>query len=236
MPFSSDPHAATPLQQAIEMNNRAASLMLMGQNSQGLQCFQATIRAMKKASTFRTADDTLIDKFHSTLIPDESASYIMKPCAKALLQQTQTHTYIYDHQFLFEESSGVHFDYETLLALYSGTMLFNFGLALHTDGLIKGNNGFLRKSLYIYEMALCLLRPNARCDSFAAVIAVILNNEACIYSILGEFTNAERQFSHLADLLHGMYRQILQVLSPPAVEELYLNTLVCRSPCASQAA
>jgi hypothetical protein len=235
MTFSSDSQGVSPLQQAIEMNNRAASLMLMGQNNQGLQCFQATIRAMKEASTFRTSDSS-IDKFHSTLIPDESASYIMKPCAKALLQQTQAHTYIYDHQFLFEESSGVHFDYETLLALYSGTMLFNFGLALHADGLKNGSNGFLRKALYIYEMALCLLRPNARCEPFAAVIAVTLNNEACIYSILGEFTNAERQFSHLADILRGMYWQISQVLSPPAVEELYLNTLVCRSPCASEAA
>lgn len=230
----SDSHTATSLQHAMEMNNRAADLMVTGQNSQGLLCFQATIKAMKEASSSCTADSST-SKAHSFQVP-ESAAQVMKPCDKALLQRTQTHVYVYDHQFLFKQTVCTNGDNEALLALYSGTMLFNFGLALHTDGLVSGSDSYLRKALYIYEMAFYLLSPNAKCESFAAVIAVILNNEANIYFSLGEFTKAERQFSNLADILHSMYLQLCQILSTAVVEELFLNTLVGHRPCASQAA
>ena len=232
-PSNNDSHTTSPLQQAIEMNNRAAGFMVTGENNQGLLCFQATVRAMKEASITCTSDDS----FHkqANLSPD-FAIPMMKPCSKALLQQIQKHAYVYDHPFLFEPSQRSEVDSETLLALYSGTMLFNFGLALHTDGLMNGRDSYLRKALYIYEMALYLLQPNARCGPFTAVITVILNNEADVYCQLGENANAERQFSHLADMLHSMYWPLREILSGPVVDELYLNTLVCTSPCASHAA
>lgn len=223
--------ATSPLQHAIDMNNRAASFMVTGENSQGLLCFQATIRAMKEASA---ADFThsKMDSIHVT----ESSHRMMKPCPKALLQQVQQHAYVYDHQFLFEDSTCEHIDNETVLALYSGTMLFNFGLALHTDGLVSGKDSYLKKALYIYDMALYLLRPCARCETFASVIAVILNNVANIYFNLGEFSDAERQFSKLGEILQTMYWPLRRLLSAPVVDELFVNTLVCQRPCASSAA
>lgn len=227
--FSED----SPLQRAITMNNKAAGLMMVGRYAQGIRGFQGAIQALKEASLSSAPYN--VDQLVVSSPALESAARIMKPCINGLLQ-VQEQGYVYDHHFLLEVQQSDSVDNDTILAIYSSAILFNFGLALHADGIRSGKNGALNKALYVYEMACHLLRPYAACESFAAVIAVILNNEARIHGERGDFRAAEHLFSDLSVILHSTYVQLCNVLTISVVDELYLNILVCQSPYASQAA
>lgn len=232
----SDSSMARFLQHAIAINNKAVGLMADGQSDTSILCFQAALQAMKEASNSSTASD-LIEKAPFSLV-SESTVQILKPCINALLPKIREHGYVYSHHFLLEQSS-LNVDNETLLALYSATVLFNFGLALHKHGLLSGSEDAIRKALFVYDLAHALLRPCAMecgCEPFMVVIAVVFNNQAQIYLTLCEFENAKRQLLNLGTVLQSKYWQLCRTLPDSVVDELHLNYLVCHIPYASHAA
>lgn len=233
----SDTHMTTLLQRAIAMNNKAVGFMAMGQNSQGTLWLQSALEVMKDASSCSCSNDSI----HKNTSPPVSKppAHILMPCSIASLPRMQEQGYVYNHFFLLEDTDTNTDSDETMLALYSATILFNLGLALHIDGRMCGRDSSIEKAVIIYGMAYTLLTRfaiEADCQAFAAVTAVVLNNKAHICYERCDFKNATHYFLSLESILCSVNLHLCTVLSVAVVEELYLNTLVCQRPFASRAA
>lgn len=223
----------TFLQHAIAMNNKAIGLMALHQNSQGIDCFQTALRVLKEAFAANISQQ----ETHSSLVLAHS-NQILRPCIASSFPAKQEDGYVYNHYFVLDETS-IRTDNEALVVLCSATVLFNYGLALHKHGLLRRSDSSINKALFVYDLVYDLMMPCAMdvaCEACAALITVVLNNQAQICMVLCEFKNAQSRLQNVGRILQSKYLHLCNMLSAMVVDELHLNCLVSHIPYASHAA
>ena len=245
---------ASSIEQVIQLNNNAVSLLTVGQDRGALTSLSQALVMVQSMSTspYTTATKTMATSATATSIAASTsapkistssrlsnAGPLQAPLSACVvssqhrLANLQDSSYfLYNHPVSIVEASSQQIeDRQSLLPVYSACVILNLALAYHRQG--QTRKVCIVKAEKLYEMIIMLLREDQDETSvFLRLVAV--NNVSYIHYQTGNFEQTKQELEYLAILIQQLSNST--TVSASDLDLLLLNVLLMTHPNVAPAA
>lgn len=220
-------------QQASNLNNRAITALIEGNDKVAIQAMTQSIKILKQELAKEPADES--DSSTSSMTMQVSSAHEWKTVKIPDFTSGDDHHNLFDHviQVPCCQQGGDGGDSCSEVRISAAAVIFNLALAHHRHGM-QGNGAFRQKAAKLYTMVLRILDDSL--IEFGPVVMIklaSLNNLVNIQLADGDEDAADEGLRRLA----GIVRQSsIEVLTEPTLECLLFSLLSVRSPNVAAAA
>jgi hypothetical protein len=223
------------LHDAIALNNKAVEWMRNGNNDSALSEVNRSIFLLRSLgeklppATMQTAQDSS---------PSAPCILFIPQCLR-LFELQDDRWFVYNHPLALSKDCKLAnpADLEMTICIASATVLFNFALLWHCQGIKTGQGLPLERARQLYELVVTVLENMESDEEMPGVLECLAwNNLAHIHYELGDHAQSQSCNDHVAEILLSTGCHLEAYLDSMDAEDVRFNMEYVRCPSTARAA